>query len=62
MCLNRCPKVDKNASYLSSCVNNLRSIVLAFVLYDTAESILNGRVITLHKVSIDKLDRERRFS
>lgn len=49
-------------TYLASGINDLRGIFLPLVLNDFTECIFDSRVVTLHKVSIDKLHSEGRFA
>lgn len=42
-------------AYLSSSINDLGGKLLALVLDDRAESVLNGRVVALDKVVLDEL-------
>lgn len=48
--------------YLSCCINDFGSKVLRLEPYDFTESVLDSRVITLHKMAVNELDCERRFS
>lgn len=48
--------------YLSCSVDNLSCIILAIVLDNSAESILNCRVIAVDEVVFNKTDRERWFA
>lgn len=47
---------------LTCSIDNLGGKFSAFVLDDFAECVFNGRVVALHKVAVDKLDRQRRFA
>ena len=49
-------------AYLSGRINDLGREVLAFIFDDTTEGILNGWIITINKVTVDKLDRQRGFA
>lgn len=55
-------KLHQSLTYLTSCVDDLSGVLLVLVLDNLAESILNGGVVALDKVSINKLDGERRFA
>jgi hypothetical protein len=44
--------------YLSRSIDNLSRIVLAVVFDNSAEGVLNGRVIAFDEVMLDKADRE----
>jgi hypothetical protein len=46
-------------TYLSSCVDDLRRKILAIMLDHAAEGVLDGRVVTLHKMPLDILNGER---
>lgn len=56
------PMFSNREAYLTGGINNLSCKVLSLVLDDLAESVLNRRIITLHKVTINKLHRQRRLS
>lgn len=45
--------------YLASSVDDLSRKLLPFIFDELAERILNGRVVALDKMSVDKLYRER---
>ena len=49
-------------AYLASSVHDLRGIVLAVVLDDPAEGVLDCGVIAFNKVMFDKADGQRRLS
>lgn len=49
-------------SYLPRSVDDLRRKFLSFVFDHLAKGILDGGVVTLDEVSIDELNRERRFA
>lgn len=49
------------STHLASGIYDLSCELLPFKLDDFAESIFNGRVITLNEVPIDELNRQRRF-
>lgn len=49
-------------SYLSRSIHNLRCVVLAVVLDNTAEGILDRGVVAFHEMLLDKADSERRLS
>lgn len=53
---------DPAMSYLSGRIDNLRCEILAIVLDDAAEGVLNGGIITLYEVALDEADRERRLA
>jgi hypothetical protein len=57
-----CPDGFKGASYLSCGVHDLGCIVLAVVLDNPAEGILDCGVVALHEMLFDKADRERRLA
>ena len=44
------------STYLSSGVNDLSRVLLALVLDNFAEGVLNGRIVALNKVAIDELN------
>lgn len=46
-------------TYLSCSIDDLSCIVLAIVLDNSAECVLNCRVIAFHEVVLDKADCER---
>jgi hypothetical protein len=48
--------------YLACGINNLRRELLLFVRDDLAESVLNGRIITVDKVPVDILHCQARFA
>jgi hypothetical protein len=52
----------RSQSYLSGGIDNLGRKVLALVPYNLAESILDGGVIALDEVAVDKLHRQTRFA
>jgi hypothetical protein len=52
----------RSQSYLSGGIDNLGRKVLALVPYNLAKSILDGGVIALDKVAVDKLHRQTRFA
>lgn len=45
-------------TYLAGGVDDFSGELLAFVLDDLAESVLNCRVVALDEVAVDKLDRK----
>lgn len=49
-------------TYLSCSIDNLSCIVLAIVLDNPAESVLNCRVIAFHKVVLNKTNSEGGFA
>jgi hypothetical protein len=49
----------ENSPYLTSGIDNLCGIVLALILDNGGKGILDSRIITLYKVSLDKLNSER---
>lgn len=51
-----------NTPYLSSGVDDLGRIVLATMLDNPAECVLNGRVVALDEVMFDELNGQRRFT
>lgn len=55
-------KRNKKYTFLPSRIHNLSRKLLVLVLDNLTESILNGWVIALNKVTIDKLHCERRFT
>lgn len=55
-------KLHQSLTYLTSCVDDLSGVLLVLVLNNLAESILNGGVVALDKVSVNKLNGERRFA
>lgn len=48
--------------YLSRSVHNLRCVVLAVVLDNPAEGILDRGVVAFHEMLLDKADSERRLA
>lgn len=48
--------------YLSGSIDDLGRIVLAIMLDDAAECVLNGRVVALNEVVFDELNGQRRFA
>lgn len=50
------------AKYLASRVDDLSCEVLVFIPDDLAECVLNGRVVTVHEVTVDKLHRQTRLA
>lgn len=49
-------------SYLSSCIDDLSRVILSFVPYLLAESVLDRGVVALDEVAIDIANREGRFA
>lgn len=49
-------------AHLTSCVDDICCVFLAFVLDDFAKSILNRGVVALHEMSVDKLYRQGGFA
>jgi hypothetical protein len=54
-----CPRSFEEVSYLSCGVHNLSGIVLAVVLDNPAEGILDCGVVALHEMLFNEADRER---
>jgi hypothetical protein len=52
----------KYAKYLTSRIDNLRRKVLVLIPDHLAECVLNGRIVAVDKVAIDKLHRQTRFA
>lgn len=48
--------------YLSCSIDDLGCVVLAIVLDNSTERILNSGIIAFDEVVLDKPDRERRFT
>jgi len=55
-------RVQNAVFILSSCINDLRGVILPLVLDHTTEGIFNGWIIAFDEMSIDELHRERRFA
>jgi hypothetical protein len=55
-------RVQDTVLVLSRSVYDLGRVILASVPNGLAERVLDSRVITVHKMSIDKLHGERRFA
>ena len=49
-------------AYLARCIDYLRSKILSAMFDDLGESILNGWIVAVDKVSLDELHRERGFA
>ena len=61
--LGRATRGEKKTSkYLSGCVDNLRGIVLVLVLDHLAKRVLNGRIVAVYKMAVDKLHRHTRLA
>lgn len=54
--------MDISAPYLTSSIDNLSGEVLALESNHLAEGVLNGRVVALDEVAVNKLDRKRGFT
>lgn len=52
----------KTLAHLTSCVDDICCVFLALVLDDFGESIFNRGVVALHEMSVNELDRQRRFA
>ena len=50
------------ATYLASSVNYLCSKLLPLITYGFAEGILDGRIVAVNKMPVDKLNGKRRFA
>ena len=48
--------------HLTGRINNLRSKLLALILDELAEGVLDGRVVALDEVAVDELHREGRLA
>lgn len=48
--------------YLAGSINDFCRVFLSPVLDRLAEGVLNGRVVTLHEVAVDELDRQGGFA
>jgi hypothetical protein len=57
-----CAGSFREVSYLSCGVHDLSGIVLAVVLDNPAEGVLDCGVVALHEMLFDKANRERRFA
>lgn len=57
--LRGCRDGDQKArtAYLAGGVDDLGGIVLVLIADDLAESVLDGGVVALNKVTVDELDR-----
>lgn len=51
-----------SASYLSGGINYFRRKILPLVPYGFAKCIFDCWIVAIHKVAVDKLNRQRRFA
>ena len=52
----------KRNAYLAGRIDDLGGIFLVLVTDDLAKRVLDGGIVALHKVTVDKLDRQARFA
>ena len=57
-----CVDNAKEVSHLSCGIHDLSCVVLAIMLDNPAERILDCRVVAFHEMLFDKADRERRLA
>lgn len=51
--------IKKDSTNLSSCIDNFRQVFCALVSDTLGEGVLDGRVVAIYKMSIDKLHGKR---
>ena len=59
--VSTCTRIDHDRAHLASCIHNLCRKVLSFVFDDSAESVLDRRIVALDEVVFDESNGQRRF-